>query len=44
VLLALTMIMLLGSFVLARNHQDAFAANPGRGNACAWHTVYRFQV
>ena len=41
VLLALTMIMLLGSFVLARNHQDAFAANPGPGNACAWHTVYR---
>jgi len=41
VLLALTAIMLLGSFLLAHTHQDAYAANPGSGNACAWHTVHR---
>jgi Transglycosylase SLT domain/LysM domain len=41
VLLALTAIMLLGSFVVAYNQRNVYAANPGPGNACAWHTVHR---
>ena len=39
-LLAVTASMLLGSFVVAYNQRDAYAANPGAGNTCAWHTVH----
>ena len=41
VLLGFTAIMLLCSLVVAHNWQDAYAANPGPGNGCAWHTVQR---
>jgi len=40
VLVAFTAIMLLASLVMAYNQRNAYAANPGQGNACAWHTVH----
>jgi hypothetical protein len=40
ILLTLTGLLLLGSFVLSQNQRLAYAANPGNGNACGWYRVH----
>jgi len=39
VLLVCTALLLFGSLVISGNRPDAFAANPGYGNSCAWYKV-----
>jgi hypothetical protein len=40
VLVAFTAVILFGSLVVAYNQRNAYAANPGSGYTCAWHTVH----
>ena len=39
VLLVFTMLLLLGSVLVSQNQSDAYAANPGVGNACLWYKI-----
>jgi len=41
VLVAFIVIILFASFTVVHNQQNAYAANPGPGNSCAWHIVHR---
>lgn len=40
-LLVFTALLLFGSLVISGNRPNAFAANPGYGNSCAWYRVSR---
>src|SRR5579859_1215214 len=40
VLLMLTLLLLLGSVLFSHTSPDAYAANPGAGNACSWYRIH----